>query len=108
MEPIRVLIAEDHGLVLAGIPPCSRASTVLRSSPRRATAVRRSGAGRGPPARCPSDRHRHAPDERARPGRAGERVAQELPATRVVILSMHTTEEYASPAVSRPARWATS
>ena len=48
MEPIRVLIADDHGLVLAGIRPCSRASTVLRSSPRRATARLRWSRPTGP------------------------------------------------------------
>ena len=58
---------------------------------------------------------RHRPDvllaDIAMPHMSGlelaERVASELPMTRVVMLTMHATEEYADRA-SRPAPWDTS
>lgn len=104
MEPIRVLIADDHGLVLAGI-------RALLQGIDGVEVVAQAGDGREALALVEA----HRPDvlltDIAMPQMNGldlaERVARELPATRVVILSMHATEEYASRA-SRPARWATS
>ncbi len=96
MEPIRVLIADDHGLVLAGI-------RALLQGIDGVEVVAQAGDGREALALVEA----HRPDvlltDIAMPQMNGldlaERVARELPATRVVILSMHATEEYASRAL---------
>ena len=96
MDPIRVLIADDHTLVRAGI-------RVLLLGLEGVEVVAEAGDGRealgargGPPAGHPPDRHRHAAHEWAGAGRAR---GAELASTRVIILSMHATEEYANRAL---------
>src|SRR3954447_19368141 len=96
MDPIRILIDDDHTLVRAGI-------RVLLQCLEGVEVVAEAGDGREALALV----ELHRPDvlltDIAMPHMTGleltERVARELSATRVVILSMHATEEYASRAL---------
>ena len=104
METIRVLIADDHTLVRAGI-------RALLQGLEGVEVVAEAGDGREAMALA----ELHRPDvlvtDIAMPHVSGlelaGRVARELPEARVIILSMHGNEEYASRAC-RPARRATS
>ncbi|HEY2156335.1 MAG TPA: response regulator transcription factor [Isosphaeraceae bacterium] len=96
METIRVLIADDHTLVRAGI-------RALLQGLEGVEVVAEAGDGREAMALA----EEHRPDvlvtDIAMPHVSGlelaGRVARELPATRVIILSMHANEEYASRAL---------
>jgi DNA-binding NarL/FixJ family response regulator len=91
MKPIRVVLADDHALFRAGIRALLRTVSdmvVVAEATDGQEAVRLA--------------HDHRPHvllmDIAMPGlngiEAAERVVRELPGTRVVILSMHTGEEY--------------
>ena len=103
MDTIRVLIADDHTLVRAGI-------RALLQGLEGVEVVAEAGDGREALALVEA----HRPDilltDIAMPHMSGlelaGRVARKLASTRVIILSMHATEEYASRA-SRPAPRAT-
>jgi DNA-binding NarL/FixJ family response regulator len=96
VETIRVLIADDHTLVRAGI-------RALLQDLEGVEVVAEAGDGR----EAMDLVERHRPDvlvtDIAMPHLGGlelaGRVTRELPATRVIILSMHANEEYASRAL---------
>ena len=91
MTPIRVLIADDHALVRAGI------GALLRNI-GEVEVVAEAGDGR----EALQLIGEHRPDvvlmDIAMPGLNGleavARISREFPAVRVIILSMHATEEY--------------
>ena len=91
MNPIRVLIAEDHALVRAGIK-------ALLQAVQEIEVVAEAGDGR----QALSLAEEHEPDvvltDIAMPGMNGfeaiERLAEVCPGARVIVLSMHTSEEY--------------
>jgi DNA-binding NarL/FixJ family response regulator len=96
MKPIRVLLAEDHGLVRAGI------RSLLASVPD-IEVVGEAGDGREALAileQTPAD---VAILDITMPGmnglEAAARVVERWPATRVIILSMHSNEEYVARAL---------
>ena len=96
MESIRVLVVDDHQLVLAGI--CA-----LLQGLEGVEVVAEAGDGREALALVEAHRPEILLTDIAMPEMSGlelaERVTRELPATRVVILSMHATEEYANRAL---------
>ncbi|MDP6779398.1 MAG: response regulator transcription factor [Candidatus Latescibacteria bacterium] len=91
MSPIRVVIADDHALVRSGIRALLEAAADIH-------VVAEAGDGREAVAQVQS----HEPDvvlmDVAMPGLNGFdaalRVREDAPETRVIILSMHTSEEY--------------
>jgi DNA-binding NarL/FixJ family response regulator len=96
MSSIRILLADDHELVRAGI-------RALLEQLEGIEVVAEAGDGQSALELV----ERHRPDllltDIAMPRLSGldltERVLREWPATRVVILSMHDTEEYANRAI---------
>ncbi len=96
METIRVLIADDHTLVRAGI-------RALLQGLEGVEVVAEAGDGREAMALAQVHRPDVLVTDIAMPHVSGlelaGRVARELPEARVIILSMHGNEEYASRAL---------
>ena len=91
MKPVRVLIAEDHALVRAGLRK-------LLESLSGVEVVGEAGDGRDALAQVESKSPDIALLDIAMPGLNGldaaEKIVGEHPRTRVLLLSMHATEEY--------------
>jgi DNA-binding NarL/FixJ family response regulator len=91
MDPIRVLLVEDHALVRAGF------HALLRSLPG-VLVVGEAGNGREALELLPARRPDVVLTDISMPELNGlqlaERIAQEWPKVRVVLLSMHANEEY--------------
>ena len=87
----RILLADDHAVVRAGCGSCSTPSPTSRSSPRPATARRRSTPAL-------ADDIDLAVLDVSMPRMTGLQAAQELtrrrPELRVLMLSMHDNEQY--------------
>ncbi len=96
MDPIRILIADDHALVRAGIRALLEALESIE-------VVAEAGDGRQALALARAHRPDVLLSDIAMPYLSGLElaavVARELTPTRVVILSMHTSEEYAGRAL---------
>jgi DNA-binding NarL/FixJ family response regulator len=96
MDPIRVLVADDHALVRAGIRALLEALDDVE-------VVAEAGDGRHALAMARAHRPDVLLSDIAMPHLTGLElaavVARELAPTRVVILSMHASEEYASRAL---------
>jgi DNA-binding NarL/FixJ family response regulator len=96
MDPIRVLVADDHALVRAGIRALLEALDGVE-------VVAEAGDGRQALAMARAHRPDVLLSDVAMPHLTGLElaavVARELAPTRVVILSMHASEEYASRAL---------
>jgi DNA-binding NarL/FixJ family response regulator len=96
MGAIRLVIADDHRLVRAGI-------RALLEGLEGVTVVAEAGDGRAALALVQSQRPDVLLTDIAMPQMNGlelaGRVAREFPATRVLLLSMHASEEYASRAL---------
>lgn len=92
MNPIRILLADDHALVRAGF-------RVLLQSLPNVEVVAEAGEGREALHLIESLRPDIALLDIAMPGLNGletaARIARDFPAVRVILLSMHATEEYA-------------
>jgi DNA-binding NarL/FixJ family response regulator len=91
MKPVRVLIAEDHALVRAGLRK-------LLESVSGVEVVGEAGDGRDAVAQVEAKAPEIALLDIAMPGlnglEAAAKIVQDHPGTRVILLSMHANEEY--------------
>jgi DNA-binding NarL/FixJ family response regulator len=91
MKPVRILIAEDHALVRAGLRKLLESISGLE-------VVGEAGDGRDALAQVKSKVPEIALLDIAMPGlnglEAAAKIVQDHPGTRVILLSMHSNEEY--------------